>query len=103
MTTGTYGAYDASPWRGGPGGGGGTWPVRPMWIVATVLAFIVWWPLGLVLLGYLIGSGRMGCRGRGFRAAGSGSAAGSAPWAGWRSFCGGERAAPTSGNRAFDE
>jgi hypothetical protein len=34
---------------------------RPAWIGLTVLSFIVWWPLGLVVLGYLIGSGRMAC------------------------------------------
>ncbi len=34
---------------------------KPAWIGLTVLSFIVWWPLGLVVLGYLIGSGRMAC------------------------------------------
>ncbi len=35
---------------------------RPAWIVAIVISFIMFWPLGLVLLGFLIGSGRvMGC------------------------------------------
>lgn len=31
------------------------------WIAAMVLGFIVFWPLGLLLLGYMIWSGRMGC------------------------------------------
>src|ERR1700732_1564620 len=35
---------------------------KPAWIVLTVASFILFWPLGLVLLGYLIGSGRMACR-----------------------------------------
>ncbi len=35
---------------------------KPAWIGLTVASFILFWPLGLVLLGYLIGSGRMACR-----------------------------------------
>jgi len=34
---------------------------RPAWIGLTIVSFILWWPLGLVLLGFLIGSGRMAC------------------------------------------
>jgi hypothetical protein len=34
---------------------------KPAWIGLTVLSFMLWWPLGLVVLGYLIGSGRMAC------------------------------------------
>ena len=34
---------------------------RPAWIGLMVLAFILFWPLGLAILGYLIWSGRMGC------------------------------------------
>jgi hypothetical protein len=34
---------------------------KPAWIGLTVASFILFWPLGLVLLGYLIGSGRMAC------------------------------------------
>lgn len=34
---------------------------RPAWIGLMVLGFIVFWPLGLGLLAYLIWSGRMGC------------------------------------------
>ena len=30
----------------------------------TILAFIWWWPLGLLLLGFLIARGRFGCWGR---------------------------------------
>jgi hypothetical protein len=34
---------------------------RPAWIALTVAAFILFWPLGLLVLGYVIGSGRMAC------------------------------------------
>ena len=34
---------------------------KPAWIALMVVSFIVFWPLGFVVLGYLIGSGRMGC------------------------------------------
>jgi hypothetical protein len=34
---------------------------RPGWIALMVLAFIVFWPLGLAILAYMIWSGRMGC------------------------------------------
>ena len=34
---------------------------KPAWIGLTILSFILWWPLGLVVLSYLVGSGRMGC------------------------------------------
>ena len=33
---------------------------RPAWIAIMVLGFIVWWPVGLAVLGFLIFSGRMG-------------------------------------------
>ncbi|MGA8760409.1 MAG: DUF2852 domain-containing protein [Stellaceae bacterium] len=34
---------------------------KPAWIGLTLLSFFLWWPLGLVVLGFLIGSGRMAC------------------------------------------
>lgn len=34
---------------------------RPAWIALMVLGFIVFWPLGLAILAFLIWSGRMGC------------------------------------------
>ena len=37
---------------------------HPFWIVLTVLAFIFWWPIGLIMLGIAIGSRKMGCWGR---------------------------------------
>jgi Protein of unknown function (DUF2852) len=109
MVTAAHEAYGSPGWntgrgRSSPEGAGPWWNSRPFWIAATVLAFLTCWPLGLVFLGFLIGSGRMGCRGRTAQA-GAGDSAG--PWwggpgGGWRGFCG-ERPAPSSGNRAFDE
>ena len=67
----------------------------PAWIGLMVLGFIVFWPVGLALLAYLIWSGRMGsCKGRRGRwqeKMERFKSGGSAPR--WRS----------SGNRAFDE
>jgi hypothetical protein len=34
---------------------------RGGWIAITVLSFVVFWPFGFVVLGFLLGSGRMGC------------------------------------------
>ena len=34
---------------------------RPAWIALMVIGFIVFWPIGLAILAYLIWSGRMGC------------------------------------------
>jgi hypothetical protein len=34
---------------------------KPAWIAVMVLAFILFWPVGLAILAYLIWSGRMGC------------------------------------------
>lgn len=91
------------PWHpawGPPWGWGGI--PRPMAIVFTILGFIFWWPVGLALLFYMIGSGAMGCRS--FRRRANGPERwGNAPWGNWRSWCGPDRSAPGSGNHAFDE
>ncbi len=71
---------------------------KPAWIAVTVLAFIIFWPLGLALLIYLFWSGRMGCwshRGPG-RWHNKGGRRRSQDW-----FAG--RHAQSSGNSAFDE
>jgi len=34
---------------------------RPAWIVVMVLGFILFWPIGLAILAYMLWSGRMGC------------------------------------------
>jgi Protein of unknown function (DUF2852) len=69
---------------------------NPAWIALTVVSFLIWWPLGLVVLGYLIGSGRMahwtGCGARHWQQHSRGNPSG---WWGRRS--------PSSGNWAFDE
>ena len=81
---------------------------KPAWIALTVVSFILFWPLGLLVLGFLIGSGRMA-----YWTHGSGDRwqrrmermqrrmermqSAAERWSG----CGGYRA--SSGNRAFDE
>ena len=85
------------------------WAWHPMWIVAMILGFIFWWPLGLIILGITIGSRKMGCwGGRGYdrwqdrmqekmdrmRAKMDSFGQGSA----W-----GQGGSGSSGNRAFDE
>lgn len=84
---------------------------KPAWIALTVLGFMAWWPVGLAVLAFTIGSGRMGCGYHGghdrwqhkmermqskmdwMRAKMSGGNPGGSPWSG----------APSSGNRAFDD
>jgi hypothetical protein len=122
------GPWNAGPWgnpqgpqwepRNGqnPGWANQPWPGPPFWhpagmsrpiaIAFTILGFLFWWPVGVALLIYMIGSGRMGCFGRRRRAAYQGQDwQGAGPWANWKSWaCGSnERPASSSGNRAFDE
>ena len=69
---------------------------RPAWIVVMVLGFIIFWPVGLAILAYLIWSGRMGCWKRG----------GPGRWHNHRnseSRFGDRRQRASSGNNAFDE
>jgi hypothetical protein len=70
---------------------------KPIWVVGMVLGFVWWWPLGMVILAYLLWSGRMGrwkhgrgCWGRWQHADGNGEARRDMPRG-------------PSGNRAFDE
>ena len=68
---------------------------KPAWIVVMVLGFILFWPIGLAILAYLIWSGRMGF----WRHCGPGR---------WHYTAPDEtrtkrRAGPSSGNHAFDE
>jgi len=70
---------------------------KPAWITVMVLAFIIFWPVGLAILAYLIWSGRLGNRAQGgmqdmFKARGR-----------WHGPCGGNRRKESSGNSAFDE
>ena len=65
---------------------------KPACIAAMILGFIVWWPLGLATLAFLIGSGRMGCGNmRRWNWGGQSGHHHGTPWN------------PSSGNRAFDE
>ena len=40
---------------------------QPAWIAVMVIGFVIFWPIGLAILGYLIWSGRMGCGRKGMR------------------------------------
>ncbi len=75
---------------------------KPAWIAVMVLGFIVFWPIGLAILAYLIWSGRRGC----WRQGGPGrwyrNGTDRERFAGdWRG--GGRRRGASSGNHAFDE
>ncbi|HEY7459865.1 MAG TPA: DUF2852 domain-containing protein [Xanthobacteraceae bacterium] len=69
---------------------------KPAWIVLMIVGFIIFWPLGLAVLAYILWSGRMGCW-RGAHAHGRHGA--------WRTDRPGTWWYPnqSSGNRAFDE
>ncbi len=76
---------------------------KPAWIALTILGFVTWWPLGLALLVYIFGSGRMSSNGRAVAAwqggvtpwqVGSGPMRNAGTW--WQP-------SRSSGNRAFDD
>jgi hypothetical protein len=111
----TQGSQWQQPNNPGPNWGNPAWGGPPFWnpaglsrpaaIAFTVLGFLFWWPVGLALLIYMIGSGRMGCFGRRRQGMNQPRWQDAGPWANWKSWaCGpSDRAASTSGNRAFDE
>ncbi len=76
---------------------------KPAWIALMAVSFIIWWPLGLATLAFLLWSGRMGC--------GHGRMSWQERRERWREArdaCGAWRrgdypAMPSSGNLAFDE
>jgi hypothetical protein len=88
---------------------------RGGWIVATVLGFWLFWPVGLAVLAFVIGSGRVrswrrGGPGRWYYHATSGApesgVSGNGSGGGWARGCGGWRrrsGPPPSGNHAFDD
>ncbi len=90
----------APPGWAPPPGTWNPWAIPKPWLIAAmVLGFIIFWPVGLAILFFMLGSGRIG--GRWARRHGMQPGAGGGP-------CGGrgwlrEEAAPSSGNRAFDE
>ncbi|WP_428489864.1 DUF2852 domain-containing protein [Rhodopila sp.] len=110
-----YTGQNGGPQNSGPGWDNPAWGGPPFWhpaglsrpaaIAFTILGFLFWWPVGLALLIYTIGSGRMGCFGRRRRAMSQHNGQDAGPWANWKTWgCGPSgRAASTSGNRAFDE
>ncbi|MGE0564264.1 MAG: DUF2852 domain-containing protein [Pseudolabrys sp.] len=67
---------------------------KPAWIALMILGFVIWWPVGLATLAFLIWSGRMGCGYRGHWQ--NKMERMQSKMAGWGH-------GPTSGNRAFDE
>jgi hypothetical protein len=77
---------------------------RPAWIAIMVLGFILYWPVGLAVLAFLLWSGRMGCWKHGRRLARWHEEGGMERVHDTMSrWYDGRRAAPSSGNRAFDE
>jgi hypothetical protein len=71
---------------------------KPAWIVLMILGFWAWWPLGLAILAFTIGSGRMGCwnhHGMNHWQNKMDRMRTKMDWWG--------TASPSSGNRAFDE
>jgi Protein of unknown function (DUF2852) len=69
---------------------------KPAWVALAILGFMVWWPVGLATLAFIIGSGRMSWKGgnvsRWYGASDQMRPAGT--W--WQP-------SRSSGNRAFDE
>ena len=82
---------------------------RPFWIVAMVFAFAWHWPIGLLVLGFLLGRGRWRRRAGCWYNMPNGqtATAGTAGW-GWGPGmfdwgARGQAAPPPSGNNAFDD
>ena len=78
---------------------------KPAWIALIVLGFIAWWPLGLCLLAFTIGSGRMmGCGGsHGGHSRFQDKMERKMDWMRTKMSGGPWTQAPSSGNHAFDE
>jgi hypothetical protein len=79
---------------------------RPAWIALMILGFVIWWPVGLATLAFLIWSGRMGCGHYGHWESRMERMQRKMDW--MRSkMTGGPASGPTwgppSGNRAFDD
>ena len=78
---------------------------KPAWLTVMILGFILFWPIGLTVLFYMIWSGRMGCsrRNRHRKHMWQGGD-NDMPGGGFsRAMKAWTRHAPASGNRAFDE
>src|SRR5258707_4330051 len=70
---------------------------KPAWIALTILGFMVWWPVGLATLAFIIGSGRMSCWKGGGVSRWHGAADQMRPAGTWW------QPSRSSGNRAFDQ
>ena len=74
----------------------------PAWIGVMVLGFVIFWPIGLAILAYMLWSGRMGCRAR--RNASNWQQRVAGKWERKMERWGMQAKAFTpTGNRAFDE
>ncbi len=81
---------------------------RPAWLAAMILGFIVFWPVGLVILAYMLWSGRMNCGWHGGRGHGRWEGRMAERFERARSrveqeFGGFGRGGYSSGNKAFDD
>jgi hypothetical protein len=75
---------------------------KPAWIALIVLGFMIWWPVGLSVLAFTIGSGRMGGH-QGHWQNKMDRMQQKMDWMRSRVSGGPWNLAPSSGNRAFDE
>jgi hypothetical protein len=76
---------------------------KPAWIALMVVGFVLFWPIGLGILAFLIASGRMGCR-RGGESLDERQARWAAKWDRKMEKWGLQgRAYAPSGNHAFDD
>ena len=77
---------------------------RPAWIALMVIGFIVFWPIGLAILAYLLWSGRMmGCRGDFDRWRARAISRWERRRERFERHCGAPARLRPTGNRAFDE
>ena len=112
--------YANPAWGSAPPYAANTWSGPPFWhpaglsrpfgIVAMILGFVFWWPVGLAMLFLMKWSGHMGCWGKRQRmdytnAGWQGPFQGWAPWraSNAQPDAAPFQAAPASGNHAFDE
>jgi hypothetical protein len=68
---------------------------KPAWIALMILGFLIWWPLGLATLAFIVGSGRMSSWGGMTRWYAADPMRPAGTW--W------QPSPRQSGNRAFDE
>ena len=76
---------------------------KPAWIVLMILGFILFWPIGLAILAFLLWSGRMGCGKHSGRGRWHFEGTDRERWGPEAWFGGRRRSRSSSGNSAFDE